>query len=361
MKSGTVEVRLEDGEVRDVPAAEWTAEALDEHIALELIFAHYDDIGIDARAPQTTYASLRWAAAGHAESGAVVEGAASSAEQHAIESLQQRFAALERKVSEAAAAASAEGQAKDGGGGGGTEQEALSDAASAAAATSARPVSMAQAASESGGPLDSAEEEGGSAAAAAAAAAAVPAATASSPAGVSAGASASKSSEDAVDPFSDPFAAAGEEVASEGHQTLEADGADAAMPVPASPADEGVEPAPKGSELAAPAYPPPSPPPTAASTSAGARSPSSPASASASALPHGAHLYLCPLFGRKTNDGRSLASPLARLENVYRHACRMELQQRERIQCAAEKMYAKFKATRQSAKEVRLLYFHSII
>ena len=357
MKSGTVEVRLEDGEVRDVPAAEWTAEALDEHIAIELIFAHYDDIGIDARAPQTTYASLRWAAAGHAESGAVVEGAASSAEQHAIESLQQRFAALERKVSEAAAAASAEGQAKDGGGGGGTEQEALSDAASAAAATSARPVSMAQDASESGGPLESAQEEGGSAAAA------VPAATASTPAGVAAGASASKSSEDAVDPFSDPFAAAGEEVASEGPQTLEADGADAATPVPASPADGGVEPAPKGSELAAPAYPPPSPPPTAASTSAGARSPSSPASASASALPHGAHLYLCPLFGRKTNDGRSLASPLARLENVYRHACRMELQQRERIQCAAEKMYAKFKATRQSAKEVHQIYFllHDII
>jgi hypothetical protein len=52
VKSGTVEVRLEDGEVRDVPAAEWTAEALDEHIAIELIFAHYDDIGIDARAPQ---------------------------------------------------------------------------------------------------------------------------------------------------------------------------------------------------------------------------------------------------------------------------------------------------------------------
>ena len=358
MKSGTVEVRLEDGEVRDVPAAEWTAEALDEHIAIELIFAHYDDIGIDARAPQTTYASLRWAAAGHAESGAVVEGAASSAEQHAIESLQQRFAALERKVSEAAAAASAEGQAKDGGGGGGTEQEALSDAASAAAATSARPVSMAQDASESGGPLESAQEEGGSAAAAA-----VPAATASTPAGVAAGASASKSSKDAVDPFSDPFAAAGEEVASEGPQTLETDGADAATPVPASPADGGVEPAPKGSELAAPAYPPPSPPPTAASTSAGARSASSPASASASALPHGAHLYLCPLFGRKTNDGRSLASPLARLENVYRHACRMELQQRERIQCAAEKMYAKFKATRQSAKEVHQIYFllHDII
>ena len=109
-----VQVRFDDGakEELDVDVADcsnWSViapqekrlaelEEIAKNIAVELVFAHYDDIGVDSQQPHSSYAALRWADHEHASAGAGGVALAQTPERSAIEALQQSVAQLQRQV-----------------------------------------------------------------------------------------------------------------------------------------------------------------------------------------------------------------------------------------------------------------------
>ena len=285
-----VQVRFDDGakEELDVDVADcsnWSViapqekrlaelEEIAKNIAVELVFAHYDDIGVDSQQPHSSYAALRWADHEHASAGAGGVALAQTPERSAIEALQQSVAQLQRQVAgDVAARASL----------------AAAPPAPAVAAAAAADV-MATAVTDMGASL-----------------------------------------------------------------ALELESAAAALALAGDDA---------GAPVAPPPAPPPAPPltpPLPSSSSATSLSGAAAAAAAAAAapararrrsMPHGAHLYLCPLHGRATNDGRSLSSPLAQLEDVYHHACQMEIRQRDRVAYAASQMFVMLNADPFAEKSV---------